>query len=143
MWEVEPIPDGDKLFIRVHKQNLLVNNQGKVVMSPGALRKKFVDPGLSVDWSRYATPEETRARTGKAELYGVKEAVVGDVRAIASTHVEHAPIQAESGELGNRAHSQVSVSFDTSLNENMDAWRIDMNEAFTTWVIDVGAPVTL
>ena len=98
-WPVENIPDLDRLYMRVHR-----NNQVDGVPTPGAFRDHPPDgerPGMSTDWSRYSTPEETLARARKPEDNGVVEMVVGAVRAIPNLRVEHVPLPE------NRAHSEV------------------------------------
>jgi hypothetical protein len=58
---------------------------------------------MSVDWSRYSTPEETRSRgRQEPEKYGVVEMQAGEVRDISGLTVEHDPEWPN-----NRAHSQV------------------------------------
>jgi hypothetical protein len=58
--------------------------------------------GMSTDWSKYATPEQTRQRGAKvASNYVVIEMNVGDVRAIPDQRVAHDPLD------DNRAHSLV------------------------------------
>ena len=60
-----------------------------------------VADGMSTDWSNYATPEETRQRTGKTSLYAVIALPVGQVRQIPEQVVRHAPLP------DNRAHTLV------------------------------------
>jgi hypothetical protein len=102
----EEIPDGDSLYLRVHHKNI-VNDEA----TPAAFRAH--DGGLSTDWSRYATPEWTRANAGPhpekgtprgPELYGVVVFVVGPVRAVPNVLVKHKP------KIDNRAHTDIEYS---------------------------------
>ena len=52
-WPVEDIPDGDKLFMRVHR-NWCPGGD----LSPGVFRDH--GGGMSTDWERYSTPQEAR-----------------------------------------------------------------------------------
>jgi hypothetical protein len=59
---------------------------------------------LSVDWSRYSTPEQTRDRAKQPpENYGVAEFAAGAARA-ATLAVTHSPDR----ETNNRAHTDVT-----------------------------------
>lgn len=93
-WEVENIPDPDRLFLRVHK-NWIEDD----ALLPGFFRDH--GDGMSADWERYATPEETRARAKNPEFNKVISLVAGDIRAVPGQLVEHRPL-AE-----NRAHSEI------------------------------------
>lgn len=56
---------------------------------------------MSVDWSKYASPAETRAGGGKPPTeYAVVALIAGQVRQIEGQTVGHDPLP------GNRAHSQ-------------------------------------
>jgi hypothetical protein len=70
--------------------------------SPGAFEPK--GEGLSVDWDRYSTSYETRARAKKPEQNAVVSLVVGEIRRIREgLDVIHSPIPE------NRAHSEVNL----------------------------------
>src|SRR3990172_5398170 len=90
-WPIEEIPDKDRLYRGVHRQYI-----GDSI-EPGAFR----DDRMSVDWARYSTPQEARARRKRPEDNAVVQLVAGQVRSLPSQHVEHTPI-AE-----NRSHSEV------------------------------------
>ena len=94
-WPQEPIPDEDKLFMRVHRQ---WTRDGNPI--PGAFQNR--GKGMSTDWARYSTPAETLNRAKKPEENGVLKFSVGEVRAIPNQTVEHTPIKM------NRAHTDVS-----------------------------------
>jgi hypothetical protein len=70
---------------------------GKI--APGVFRDHGA--GMSVDWSRYSTPDETQHRARKPEDNAVLELTVSEVRAIPPPIVEHSPVE------GNRAHAEV------------------------------------
>lgn len=96
MVAVAEIPDKDDLYYRVH---VSLTDRGK--LRPNCFR----DPGggISVDWSKYRTPQETRAAKGteNAGKYGVATLPVGRVREIKDLRVEHAPPE------DNDAHSHI------------------------------------
>ncbi len=102
-WPKEEIPLEARLFMRVHK-NMIVHGQPL----PGAFKNQ--GEGMSTDWEKYSTPEETRRRARKAaEEYAVIALVVGEVRQLPGQIVEHTPVQPDpaAGEPGNRAHTDV------------------------------------
>ncbi len=65
--------------------------------------------GMSTDWSRYATPEQTRARALRSAPSDntVLAMNVGAVRAIPGQTVVHSPIQGHPEIPDNRAHAEV------------------------------------
>jgi hypothetical protein len=68
--------------------------------------------GMSTDWSRYATPEETRRRGRRhpPSANGVVSLRVGSVRAIPLQRVEHTPIfrdPEDPDHPNNRSHCDV------------------------------------
>ena len=58
-WESEDIPDGDLLYMRLHR--MYINNDGSVQV--GAFRDH--EGGMSTDWSKYSSPEQTQSRAKK------------------------------------------------------------------------------
>jgi hypothetical protein len=54
-WDSEYIPDESQTYMRAHSQYF----RGKL-LQPGVFRKR--DGGMSVDWDKYSTPEQTRQR---------------------------------------------------------------------------------
>jgi hypothetical protein len=72
--------------------------------------------GMSVDWAKYSTPQETRNRSRRSEPkdYAVISFVVGAIRSIKALEVVHSPVQENTvDEVGqvvppNRAHSDVT-----------------------------------
>ena len=92
----EPVPDHDSVFMRAHK-NRMVNG----LPGPGVFTAH--DGGMSVDWSKYAQPEQTRARGRIPRDNAVIEMNVGEVRLIPTLDVLHTP------EPQNQAHCDVPL----------------------------------
>ena len=85
MWPTEIVPDEGFLFMRVHKNMI---KDGKPSMSV------FVNhgAGMSTDWEKYSTPEQTAGRgRGSPENYGVVGMLTGDVRQVPGQSVVHTP----------------------------------------------------
>jgi hypothetical protein len=118
-WPVEEIPDQDRLFMRVHRQWL---KNGRVAPGFFQNRPDEATGAMSTDWSRYATPEETRARAKRPELNAVIELAVGIVRAIPEQVVRHAPIQDDPNLPDNRAHTDVAGPKETGDLEIQDTY---------------------
>lgn len=98
-WPVEPIPDQDHHNCRVHQ--MYIKSDG---ISPAAfMNRPEGSESMSVDWAKYATPEETRARAKKPIENAVVQFVAAQVRAVPGQRVEHSPDVLT----GNRAHSDV------------------------------------
>lgn len=95
-WPVEFIPNNDSLYMRVHRTWFKPNGE----IAPGAFQNR--GDGMSTDWSRYSTPNETRLRARKTPTdNAVLAMVAGDVRQVPDQQVVHTP-QPE-----NRAHADV------------------------------------
>lgn len=105
-WPVEFIPDGDSLFLRVHRS---------IVKNGTALARAYDehDGGMSTNWNKYADAELTRQQaklvlhpiTGEPKdpaNYGILEFNVGEIREIESLVVDHTPQE------NNRAHTDVT-----------------------------------
>src|SRR4051794_4913434 len=105
MYSPEAIPDADDLFLRVHRGHI---KEGQPI------HRAFQEwgGGLSTNWAKYASAEETRDQvsrlfkpdkvTPKSPAdYGVLSLVAGEVRQIESTTVEHTPVDE------NRAHTDI------------------------------------
>src|SRR2546422_849843 len=96
-WEAEEIPNEDFLFMRVHKTYL--DDEGEPI--PNAFRNHPPKTGgMSTDWQRYSTAEETRQRVKVRADNIVIQFLVGAVRKIANQLVVHTP----DIEANNRAH---------------------------------------
>ena len=96
-WPVEEIPDKDFLYRRVHR----VHWRKDARPEPGAFKNSKGSDAISVDWERYSTPQEARARKGRPDENAVGQLIAGVVRNIPSQRVQHAPI-AE-----NQSHAEV------------------------------------
>jgi hypothetical protein len=90
------VPDHDSVFMRAHR-NHFVNG----IPGPGVYTAH--EGGMSVDWCRYAQPQETKARARKPQDNAVLEMNVGHIRLIPSLDVLHTP------EPTNRAHCDVPL----------------------------------
>ena len=103
-WPIEEIPDTDVLYYRVHKTRYLETSRAlpadapKDELPPNLF--KFIKGDLSVDWSKYATPQESKDRARVPADNGIVEFEAGAVRAQAHK-VVHTPEQ------NHRAHSSV------------------------------------
>lgn len=95
-FSAEQIPNSDSVFMRAHRIHF--RNGG---LEPGVF--KAHGGGMSVDWEKYSTPEQTQQRGKNAQDNAVLVLQVGDIRAIKGLDVNHRPI-AE-----NRAHSDVTL----------------------------------
>jgi hypothetical protein len=114
-WEKEEIPDESLLLMRVHKN--LFDRNGKIIPrafnNHGDPNDTSVEPGMSTDWEKYATPEECRQRAsqfGKSpESYAVIQLPVSRTREIPGQRVEHTPIYEPNTVPPNlnRAHTDV------------------------------------
>lgn len=97
VWPVEDIPGDAKIYMRAHRMYF------RPKLQPGVFRPH--DGGMSVDWEKYSTPEETRQRAAKPEDNAVICLPVEGVRAIDRLDVKHTPDHTLGSE--NRAHSDV------------------------------------
>jgi len=100
-WPIEPVPDNALLFMRIHKNHI---QDGRPV--PGVFQNhgEGDDAGMSTDWNKYSTPQETLDRkiaTSPTWQGGIIELVAGEVRKIPQQSVVHAPLSE------NRAHTNV------------------------------------
>lgn len=120
-WEVEQIPDLDRLFLRVHKNWLWENGD----LNPGFFRNTPPDQGLSCDWEKYTTPTETRNRAKDPPSNGVLAAIASAIRAVPRQRVEHDP----DPQRKNRAHSQI-------FGEKSPEVRIKLLRS-CTWLIEI------
>lgn len=94
MWTIEWIPDADSVFMRAHAMHF---RDGK--LSPGVFSPH--NGGMSVNWEKYASADETKQQARKPEANAVAVLRVGSIRAIDGLTVGHTP------EPTNRAHSDV------------------------------------
>ena len=112
---VEEIPDADALFMRAHR-NLL--RDGQIV--PGVFRAQ--GEGMSVDWSKYASPEETQKRARKPIDNAILALIAGEIRSAVGLAVNHTP------QPDNRAHSDVLLP---QVDEDLTEARIKLGRIAT------------
>ena len=82
----EEIPDEDSLYRRIHFSRI---KSGKI--RPSAFDLHEGEVGLSVDWARYCTPEDTLQRARKPRENAVGTWLCGEVRALPGQVVRHDP----------------------------------------------------
>ena len=95
----EHIPDSDLLYMRAHKT--WFNKKGQ--LTPGVFQNRGEGPsaGMSTNWSKYATAEETRNAHREPAKNAVIALVTGDVRRLPGQTVQHTP------QPNNYAHTDV------------------------------------
>ena len=98
-WEAEYIPDESGTYMRAH--STFFRDQ---ILLPGVFNKR--GGGMSVDWEKYSTPEETRQRANGDPLANavIRLPAVG-IRDINDLDVTHTPDHTPGSP--NRAHSDV------------------------------------
>ncbi|MFZ0662923.1 MAG: hypothetical protein WAM66_09550 [Acidobacteriaceae bacterium] len=102
---IEKVPDTDSVFMRAHKQFIPDGT-----LAAGVFRVH--DGGMSVDWSKYSTPEQTRARAKRdPQNNAVLEMNVGEIRSISTLDVTHRP------KMDNQAHCDVPLPSGEDLTE--------------------------
>jgi hypothetical protein len=112
MWAQEDIPGEAAVFMRLHRMWI---RDGLVV--PGAFQDRGA--GMSVDWDKYSTPDETRQRARRPSENAVISMEVISIRAIQGLVVVHEPIQENTFDsqgnplASNRSHSNVIGEKDT------------------------------
>jgi hypothetical protein len=93
-WPAEEIPDADSLYMRVHRNDVVYGElkPGVFCNRPDPTRPTR-PPAMSTDWSRFATPDDTRNRAESSAPHdnGVISLNVGKVRGIYGQRVEHTP----------------------------------------------------
>ena len=96
VWPIEPIPDCDSVFMRAHSQHFSRSGE----LQPGVFRPH--GGGMSVNWGKYASAEETRQQATRApDENAVIKLPVSGIRQVDPLRVEHTPT-------GNRAHTDVN-----------------------------------
>jgi hypothetical protein len=109
-WEIENIPDEDVVYMRLHRS--MIDPEGN--LNPGLIRLRPGEHGMSVDWNKYSTPEETRNRAKVPADNGVVSFPVGGVRKIPFQEVLHAPIpqnQAHAEIIGDKKDPEIRLRF--------------------------------
>jgi hypothetical protein len=120
-WEKEDIPDSDKLYMRVHVNQLGPDRK----LHKGIFRER--EGAMSVDWEKYSTPFEARNRAKDPQKNGVITLVAKNVRNIEGLKVEHDPID------DNQAHSEVDCVED---DVEITKYRFQLFKLVNQWEID-------
>lgn len=98
--EIMNIPDGDNVYMRVHHQNIILENNKKVIL-PIAFDIKG-DGGLSVNWDKFSSPESTQSGARKPQSNNVISMKVEKIRKLDSAlDVKHVPLD------DNYSHSEI------------------------------------
>jgi hypothetical protein len=97
---VEEIPDEDYLFMAIKRK--FIADDG--TWTTAAFRNGGVGEarGMSTDWEKYSTAEQTQCRIGPSELHGVLRMSVRAIREIPIYKVAHDP------RCDNQAHTNVT-----------------------------------
>ena len=99
----EYIPDTCYLYRHIIKNSIRKNG----AISPGAFKNsKKGNGGMSTDWAKYSTPQESLNRHSEDKRGGIVKLKVGDIRSLPNQTVEHTPN-------GNQAHTDVFGIKDT------------------------------
>jgi len=116
-WETEPAENflNEHLLYRGIHKNLWSKWSDIQDINPNFFMTQHAPPGLSVDWSKYATPQETLTNHLKSNLYifGIVELNVGEFRFCVKENefpltIQHDPNKEESEiEPLNRAHTLI------------------------------------
>jgi hypothetical protein len=111
-WPVEPIPDGDSVFMRAHRAHFRNGD-----LQPGVFKAQ--GDGMSVDWDKYSTAEQSRLRAKKPDENAILRLSVLGIRSTEPLRVVHEP----DPQHGNRAHTEV---FDMPKAEQLAETRIKL-----------------
>jgi hypothetical protein len=140
-WELEFIPDTDKVYCFVHSLANVNPKTGKPRAAAFHNTPKQGD-NLSCDWEKYSTPQETKARIGQQfktgttefknpNLFAIVEFTTGVLRTEEyNQQIEHDPILNNPEIVGipnNQAHSII-------IGEKDEETRLKMVE-LAQWVI--------
>lgn len=93
-FQIEQIPDPDKLFYRIHKSYCI---EGQII--PSVVRN--IGGGMSTDWQKYSTADQSRSRAAVPGDNGIVSVAAGRVRQVEDQTVEHCPSS------NNRAHTEI------------------------------------
>lgn len=121
MYDIEEIPDEDKLFYRIHKD---FYRRGNLI--PGAFRE--IRDGMSADWERYSTPTTSICRAKRPIDNGIVSLLVKNIRDM-NLEVIHKPSEK------NRAHSIVKGK--TKKIQDDPEVRLKLRK-ISVWEINIG-----
>jgi len=99
VWEIEHIPNEAATFMRAHRDHIRNGD-----LQPGVFQVR--NGGMSVDWDKYSSPQDTRQRGREPLANAVISLSVLKIRAIEDLDVKHSPILPP--ESPNRSHSNVT-----------------------------------
>lgn len=103
-WPPEEIPDDATLYMRIHRQYIKPDGS----LRSGCFQNRPDDRGgMSTDWDRYATPQETRERARRPHDNAVVALHAGQVRTIPDQEIRHSPVHNHPELPDNRAHTDV------------------------------------
>lgn len=134
MWPIEHIPNGQRLFLRVHANNLVPDGN----LHPGIFREH--KGSMSVDWEKYTTPSEARRRAKRPSLNGIVMLTSDGVRSVDELDVKHEPDEDRS----NRAHAGVYGIYDPNAPDpevRQTMIRSELFKLFNQWQISPNEPV--
>jgi len=121
MFEKEEIPDNDNLYYRIHNSYI---REGE--LTPGVFKEK--GGGMSTDWSKYSTAEQSLNRAPNPKDNGIVKFEVGSVRKTKLT-VEHFPIpenQSHTDVIGIPPKGEFKISMRAKL-KHICIWEIKNN----------------
>ena len=90
-WDVEEIPNQDRVFYRVHRTHR--------TLGPSIFREQ--EGAMSTDWEKYSTPEESRGRARIPADNGIVALQAGEIRSVPGLSLTHTPLNE------NRSHADV------------------------------------
>lgn len=99
----EEIPPSDTLYYRAHRTFYGKRWPLNSIPPTCFMNRPKDDPGagMSTDWSKYSSPEQSRERARAPEDNAIVALTVEDVRAVPGQRVMHTP------QSDNRAHTDV------------------------------------
>ena len=128
VYPVEHIPGQDSLYRRVPRGWLTTAGE----LHPGVLRVE--GDGISADWEKYSSPEESRSRATSPETTGIIGLLTGDVRSVPGLDVLHSPLPE------NRAHSNVVDGLELTVGQSPRAREVEVRshvfELCTGWILE-------
>lgn len=101
VFPAEHIPDADAVFMRAHQMHF---SDGE--LKPSVFRAQ--QGSMSVNWSKYASAQETKQQARNPAQNAVISLLAGLVRKIKDLDVKHTP------DPSNRAHSEIFLPSDNA-----------------------------
>lgn len=122
-WPVEYVPNSDFLYRRVHV-NILIITPNWDDIPPFAFKD---NNGISTDWNKYSSPEESRQRALDPEKNGIIQVKVESVRQFQNLTINHTPLPS------NRAHTTINGLKDYKKEDQTDIRK--RLARLATWII--------